>query len=64
MVHPVKKPRPFTKNGTQRNLVLLSLWLRGRKRDLVFIAIGELHVGLAWDIRVIPFWKQIDPNIS
>jgi hypothetical protein len=21
-----------------------------RKRDLVFIAIGELHVGLAWDI--------------
>jgi hypothetical protein len=30
----------------------------------VFIAIGELHVGLAWDIRVIPFCKQIDPNIS
>jgi hypothetical protein len=31
----------------------LSLGLQGRKRDLVFItiAIGELHVGLAWDIR-------------
>jgi hypothetical protein len=40
------------------------LALQGRKRDLVFIAIGELHVGLTWDIRVIPFWKQIDPNIS
>jgi hypothetical protein len=26
-----------------------------KKRDLLFIAIGELHVGLAWDIRVIPF---------
>jgi hypothetical protein len=25
-----------------------------RKRDLVFIAIGELHVGLAWDSRAIP----------
>jgi hypothetical protein len=24
-----------------------------RKRDLVFIAIGKLHMGLAWDIRVI-----------
>jgi hypothetical protein len=35
-----------------------------RNRDLVFIAIGELHVGLAWDIRVIPFCKQIGPNIS
>jgi hypothetical protein len=35
-----------------------------RKRDLVFIAIGELHVGLAWDIRVIHFCKQIDPKIS
>jgi hypothetical protein len=30
----------------------------------VFIAIGELHVGLAWDIRVIRFCKQIDPKIS
>jgi hypothetical protein len=29
-----------------------------RKRDLVFIAIGELHVGLAWDIRVILFSKK------
>jgi hypothetical protein len=37
-----------------------------RKRELVFIAIaiGELHVGRAWDIRVIPFRKKIDPNIS
>jgi hypothetical protein len=34
------------------------------KRDLVFIAIGELHVGRAWDIRVILFCKQIPPNIS
>jgi hypothetical protein len=36
---------------------LFFLWgcKEGRKRDLVFIAIGELHVGLAWDIRVIPF---------
>jgi hypothetical protein len=30
----------------------------------VFIAIGEIHVGLAWDIRVIHFWKKIIPNIS
>jgi hypothetical protein len=28
----------------------------------VFIAIGELHVGLAWDIRVILFCKQIAPK--
>jgi hypothetical protein len=35
-----------------------------RKRDLLFIAIGELHVGLARDIRVIYFCKTIDPNIS
>jgi hypothetical protein len=35
-----------------------------RKRDLVFIAIGELHVGLAWDIRVILFSKKTFPNIS
>jgi hypothetical protein len=35
-----------------------------RKRDLVFIAIGELHVGLAWEIRVILFSKKISPNIS
>jgi hypothetical protein len=34
-----------------------------RKRDLVFIAIGELHVGLAWDIRVIPFGGK-SPRIS
>jgi hypothetical protein len=34
------------------------------KRDLLFIAIGKLHVGLAWGIRAIPCWKQIDPNIS
>jgi hypothetical protein len=33
------------------------LGLQGRKRDLVFITItiGKLQVGLAWDIRVIPF---------
>jgi hypothetical protein len=30
----------------------------------VFIAIGEFHVGLAWAIRVIPFWKQIALKIS
>jgi hypothetical protein len=30
----------------------------------LFIAIGELHVGLAWDIRVIPLREQIDPDIS
>jgi hypothetical protein len=37
-----------------------------RKRDLVFIsiAIAELHMGLAWDIRVIHFCKKIRPNIS
>jgi hypothetical protein len=36
--------------------------LQGRKQDIGFIpiAIGELHVGLASDMRVIPFWKQID----
>jgi hypothetical protein len=42
----------------------MSLRLQGTKRDLVFIAIGELHMGLAWDIRVIPFCKQSYPNIS
>jgi hypothetical protein len=36
-------------------LACISLGLQGRKRDLAFIAIGELHVGLAWDIRVIHF---------
>jgi hypothetical protein len=35
-----------------------------KETDLVFIAIGELHMGLAWDIRVIHFSKKIDPNIS
>jgi hypothetical protein len=35
-----------------------------RDRDLAFITIGELHVGLAWDIQMIPFCKQIDPKIS
>jgi hypothetical protein len=35
-----------------------------RKRSLVFIAIGELHMGLAWDIPVILFSKKIAPNIS
>jgi hypothetical protein len=44
-------------------LGLLSLALQGRKLDLVFIAIGELHVGLAWDVRVIPFPEQIEPKI-
>jgi hypothetical protein len=34
--------------------------LQGRKRDFVFI--GELHVGLACDIRVIPSLKQIAPE--
>jgi hypothetical protein len=34
------------------------------KRDLVFIAIGEHHMGLAWDLPVILFWKQITPKIS
>jgi hypothetical protein len=29
-----------------------------------FIAIGELHVSLAWDIRVIPLREQIHPKIS
>jgi hypothetical protein len=37
----------------------ISLGLQGGKRDLVFIAIGKLHVGLAWDIRVIHFCKKI-----
>jgi hypothetical protein len=32
------------------------------KRDLVFIAIGELHVRLAWDFLVIPFRTQIAPK--
>jgi hypothetical protein len=31
---------------------------------LVSIAIGELHVGLDWDIRVILFPKNIAPKIS
>jgi hypothetical protein len=35
----------------------LCLGLQGRKRDFVFI--GELYVGLACDIRVIPSMKQI-----
>jgi hypothetical protein len=30
----------------------------------IIITIGELHVGLAWDIRVIPLFKKIPPNIS
>jgi hypothetical protein len=30
----------------------------------VFIAIGELHVGLAWDIRVILFSNKTSPDIS
>jgi hypothetical protein len=30
----------------------------------IAIAIGEFHLGLAWDIRVIPFCKPIDPKIS
>jgi hypothetical protein len=29
----------------------------------VFIAIGELHMILAWDIRMIHFSKKIAPNI-
>jgi hypothetical protein len=33
-----------------------------RKRDLVFIAIGKLH--LAWDLRVIHFSKKIALNVS
>jgi hypothetical protein len=35
-----------------------------KKWDLLFIAIGELHVGLAWDIRFIFFSKKIPPKIS
>jgi hypothetical protein len=36
------------------------------KKDLTFIAIpiGEFHVGLASDSRVIPFPKQITSKIS
>jgi hypothetical protein len=30
----------------------------------VFIPIGELHMGLAWDIRVILFSKKAFPKIS
>jgi hypothetical protein len=54
------------KNGTQRNLDCISFFGVARKRGLVFIsiAIGELHVGLAWDIRVIHFSKQTFPKIS
>jgi hypothetical protein len=51
------------KNDTQRNLGG-SFFGVARKRDLVFIPIGELHVGLAWDIRVIHFCKKTAPNIS
>jgi hypothetical protein len=47
----------------KRNLAL-SFFGVAREQDLVFIAIGKLHTGLAWDIRVIPSWKQIRPNIS
>jgi hypothetical protein len=42
--------------------LFLSFFLRGcKERDLVFIeiAVGEIHVGLAWDSPVIPFSKQI-----
>jgi hypothetical protein len=37
-----------------------------RKRNLavVAIAIFKLHVGLAYDIQMIHFGKQIRPNIS
>jgi hypothetical protein len=37
-----------------------------KKRDLSFITITicELHVALAWDIRVIPLREQIDPSVS
>jgi hypothetical protein len=54
-------------NGTQGNLdFLFFLWgcKEGRKRDLVFIAISELHVGLAWDSRVILFSKKIGLDSS
>jgi hypothetical protein len=30
----------------------------------ITFAIGKLHVGLAWDIRVILFSKKIPPKIS
>jgi hypothetical protein len=30
----------------------------------ITITIGELHVGLIWDIRVIHFSKKVDPSIS
>jgi hypothetical protein len=52
------------KNGTQRNLGCISFFGVARKRELMLIAIGELHVGVAWDIRVILFSKKILPNIS
>jgi hypothetical protein len=44
----------------------ISLFGVARKLGLVFITItiGELHVGLAWDIRVIRFSKKIDLDIS
>jgi hypothetical protein len=35
-----------------------------RKRNLLFITVGELHIGLACDIRLITSWKQIAPKIS
>jgi hypothetical protein len=50
---------------TQRNFGL-SFFAVARNRDLVFIAIsmGERHVALNWDIRVIIFCNQMTPNIS
>jgi hypothetical protein len=52
------------RNGTQRHLACFSLGLQGNGILYSSPSIGELQVGLAWDIRVIPFYKQIDPNIS
>jgi hypothetical protein len=40
IVHPIKKLRPFTEHGTQRNLAFLFFGV-ARKRDLMFIAIDR-----------------------
>jgi hypothetical protein len=60
-----QKVTTFTENGPPEKFGLYFFGV-ARKRDLVFIdiAIGELHVSLAWDIRAIHFCKQIDPKIS
>jgi hypothetical protein len=46
IVPGLKRPRPFATTITQRNLIL-SFFGVARKRNLVFIAIGDLHLGMA-----------------